>query len=175
MSNFSTGDNESIEKSTQPALCENGCGFFANATCMGLCSKCYRDTQRQAADQKAAEKTAEAAVVAMNGAKCSTSAPAMPVAPAVPLEAPTTAPVVASVAEPSTSQDPSPPAKTPSRCQQCRKKVGLTGFKCRCGQVFCGQHRYAEAHCCTFDYKTLERQKLAENNPLVQASKVQKL
>jgi hypothetical protein len=25
-------------------------------------------------------------------------------------------------------------------------QVGLTGFKCKCGQLFCGSHRYAEAH-----------------------------
>jgi len=35
--------------------------------------------------------------------------------------------------------------------------------------------RYAEAHECTFDYKKMERQRLAKNNPLVQASKVDKL
>ena len=35
--------------------------------------------------------------------------------------------------------------------------------------------RYAEAHECTFNYKKMERQRLAKNNPLVQASKVDKL
>lgn len=180
MSNFA-GDNESMEKATQPALCGNNCGFFANPTLGGLCSKCHRDTQRQEENQKVAEKAAEAAVEAMN-AKCSSSAPTPPApaavdAAAAPLEASTsTAAQAAGVAtEPSPAKEPAAPAKAPSRCQQCRKKVGLTGFKCRCGLVFCGQHRYAEAHCCTFDYKTSERQKLAENNPLVQASKVQKL
>ncbi|KAK0597673.1 hypothetical protein LWI29_027448 [Acer saccharum] len=28
-----------------------------------------------------------------------------------------------------------------SRCKNCNKKVGLTGFKCRCGYLFCGMHR----------------------------------
>jgi predicted nucleic acid binding AN1-type Zn finger protein len=57
----------------------------------------------------------------------------------------------------------------------CRKKVGLTGFTCRCGHLFCGQHRYAEAHACTFDYKSAGRQALAAANPLVQASKVERI
>ena len=35
--------------------------------------------------------------------------------------------------------------------------------------------RYAEAHSCDFDYKTAGRQQLAKNNPLIQASKVEKL
>lgn len=53
-------------------------------------------------------------------------------------------------------------------------QVGLTGFQCKCNPdaVFCSSHRYAEAHCCTFDYKTAQRQQLALNNPLVQASKL---
>jgi hypothetical protein len=46
---------------------------------------------------------------------------------------------------------------------------------CKCGQTFCGSHRYAEAHACTFDYKTTARERLAENNPLVQAAKVNKI
>jgi hypothetical protein len=153
-----------------------------NPTSEGLCSKCFRDGQCQEQNKKAAEKAAEGVVEAMNVAKASTSSPVVPtMEQAVPMEvstssAPATAAAVAAaIAEATPSQDAPPPAKTPSRCQQCRKKVGLTGFKCRCGLVFCGQHRYAEVHCCTFDYKTLERQKLAENNPLVQASKVQKL
>lgn len=38
-------------------------------------------------------------------------------------------------------------------CFVCRKKVGLIGITCRCGELFCGLHRYAEEHNCTFDYK----------------------
>ena len=74
------------------------------------------------------------------------------------------------------SASPVTPSPSPLRCQQCRKKVGLAaGFKCRCGLLFCGQHRYAEAHNCTFDYKTAEREKLSANKPLVQASKVERI
>ena len=61
------------------------------------------------------------------------------------------------------------------RCLACKKKVGLTGFKCKCGHMFCGQHRYAESHNCTHDYKSEGRQKLADSNPVVQAAKVQKI
>ena len=31
--------------------------------------------------------------------------------------------------------------KKKNRCEECRKKVGLTGFPCRCGGLFCGMHR----------------------------------
>jgi len=53
--------------------------------------------------------------------------------------------------------------------------VGLTGFTCKCGSLFCGTHRHAEAHDCTFDFKTVAREKLAADNPLVQADKLQRI
>ena len=49
-----------------------------------------------------------------------------------------------------------------SRCNTCNKKVGLTGFECKCGQVYCGSHRYPEEHSCTFDFKTLQLQGLSK-------------
>ena len=32
--------------------------------------------------------------------------------------------------------------KKKNRCLKCNKKVGLTGFPCRCGGLFCSLHRY---------------------------------
>ncbi|GMP62572.1 hypothetical protein CsSME_00024627 [Camellia sinensis var. sinensis] len=42
----------------------------------------------------------------------------------------------------------------PNRCSACRKRVGLTGFNCRCGNLFCAVHRYSDKHDCPFDYRT---------------------
>jgi predicted nucleic acid binding AN1-type Zn finger protein len=53
--------------------------------------------------------------------------------------------------------------------------VGLTGFKCRCGGTFCGSHRHAEDHECTFDFAAEGKARLAESNPLVQAAKVDRI
>merc|ERR1719237_837900 len=33
-----------------------------------------------------------------------------------------------------------------------KKKLGLTGFTCRCGGLFCSIHRYSDKHQCDFDY-----------------------
>ena len=44
-----------------------------------------------------------------------------------------------------------PPKK---RCLVCNKRVGLTGFHCRCGGLFCALHRADTAHNCTFDFAT---------------------
>lgn len=64
--------------------------------------------------------------------------------------------------------------KHTNRCFSCSKKVGLTGFKCRCGYVFCGPHRLAEAHACDYDYRATGRAHLAKANPLIQADRVQR-
>lgn len=62
-----------------------------------------------------------------------------------------------------------------SRCFCCNKKVGLLGFECRCGYVYCSSHRHATEHRCTFDYKSMDREKLAKANPTVAAARVEKI
>ncbi|MCO5587167.1 hypothetical protein L7F22_041114 [Adiantum nelumboides] len=72
-----------------------------------------------------------------------------------------------------------PQNQTPStgstRCLSCRRRVGLLGFKCRCGGVFCSSHRYSEKHGCTFDYKAAGRDAIAKANPVVKAEKLEKI
>ncbi|GCB66104.1 AN1-type zinc finger protein 5 isoform X2 [Scyliorhinus torazame] len=62
-----------------------------------------------------------------------------------------------------------------NRCFNCRKKVGLTGFDCRCGNLFCGLHRYSDQHNCPYDYKAEAAEKIRKENPIVVAEKIQKL
>ncbi|KAL6505344.1 Zinc finger A20 and AN1 domain-containing stress-associated protein 5 [Orobanche gracilis] len=64
-----------------------------------------------------------------------------------------------------------------TRCSgsSCRKKVGLMGFRCRCGDVFCSEHRYSDRHDCIYDYKAAGREAIAKENPLVRASKLLKV
>ncbi|KAF5479630.1 hypothetical protein F2P56_000437 [Juglans regia] len=59
-----------------------------------------------------------------------------------------------------------------TRCKSCNKKVGLTGFDCLCGNVFCGMHRYPEEHACTVDFKAIGREVLAQKNPICKANKL---
>ncbi|XP_068255924.1 AN1-type zinc finger protein 4 isoform X2 [Nyctibius grandis] len=48
--------------------------------------------------------------------------------------------------------------KITKHCFLCGKKTGLaTSYECRCGNNFCATHRYAEAHTCTYDYKSAGR------------------
>uniref|UniRef100_A0A1W7R950 AN1-type zinc finger protein 6 n=1 Tax=Hadrurus spadix TaxID=141984 RepID=A0A1W7R950_9SCOR len=80
--------------------------------------------------------------------------------------------------DPTASQDEDQlkdPKKKKNRCTMCRKKVGLTGFECRCGGLFCSAHRYSDEHNCTFDYKGMGAQEIRRNNPLVVGKKVHKI
>ncbi|GER45194.1 A20/AN1-like zinc finger family protein [Striga asiatica] len=62
-----------------------------------------------------------------------------------------------------------------SRCSGCRRKVGLAGFRCRCGEVFCASHRYSDRHDCSYDYKSAGREAIARENPVVKAAKLVKI
>ncbi|KAM4676841.1 AN1-type zinc finger protein 6 isoform 2-T4 [Discoglossus pictus] len=65
--------------------------------------------------------------------------------------------------------------KKKNRCFMCRKKTGLTGFECRCGNVFCGTHRYSDVHSCSYDYKADAAEKIRKENPVVVGEKIQKI
>ncbi|XP_008943169.1 PREDICTED: AN1-type zinc finger protein 5-like, partial [Merops nubicus] len=70
---------------------------------------------------------------------------------------------------------PEKPKQKKNRCFTCRKKIGLTGFDCRCGQLFCAIHRYSDMHACPYDYKAEAAEKIRKENPVVIAEKIQKL
>jgi predicted nucleic acid binding AN1-type Zn finger protein len=60
------------------------------------------------------------------------------------------------------------------RCFLCRKKVGLLGFECRCGFVFCSGHRHPQDHACAFDFASMDKARLAKSNPKVIPAKMVK-
>ncbi|KAI3822879.1 hypothetical protein L1987_10478 [Smallanthus sonchifolius] len=62
-----------------------------------------------------------------------------------------------------------------NRCSGCRRKVGLMGFRCRCGEMFCSDHRYSDRHDCSYDYKAAGREAIARENPVVRAAKILKV
>lgn len=67
--------------------------------------------------------------------------------------------------------------KKKNRCvfEGCKRKVGLTGFDCRCGGLYCWEHRYSDKHNCEFDYKELGQDQIRKNNPIVVGEKIQKI
>nr|VZI43549.1 unnamed protein product [Spirometra erinaceieuropaei] len=61
------------------------------------------------------------------------------------------------------------------RCLMCNKRVGLTGFSCRCGGLFCTLHRYSDAHDCSFNYRESGQADIRKANPQVVCSKITKI
>ncbi|KAB2011607.1 hypothetical protein ES319_D09G031600v1 [Gossypium barbadense] len=61
--------------------------------------------------------------------------------------------------------------KAANKCFICRMKVGLTGFKCRCENTFCGEYWYPKKHECSFDFKGVGCDAIAKANPIAKADK----
>lgn len=144
---------ETVHAPEAPILCVNNCGFFGNRMTENMCSKCYRDTVK-------AEIVEKKPIVV---------SPSTPLVEEIKDEASSSVKDGKQVVEEEAQKPPS------NRCLSCRKKVGLTGFKCRCGDTFCSMHRYADAHKCTFDYKQAGREQIAKQNPVVKADKITKI
>ncbi len=62
--------------------------------------------------------------------------------------------------------------KKSNRCCICRKK-NLTNIQCKCGQIVCMTHRYADSHKCTFNHALYEKKILSNNLQKVVASKIE--
>ncbi|KAJ6765809.1 ZINC FINGER A20 AND AN1 DOMAIN-CONTAINING STRESS-ASSOCIATED PROTEIN 3 [Salix purpurea] len=160
---------EEQHRCQEQRLCVNNCGFYGCPATENLCSKCYRDLhQSQTLNHQLLNPQSSAAIV-------SSSSPAVDV---LNLNTNQKAPVVVvgdDKKEEVKAGEPAAEKQQPNRCLECRRRVGLTGFKCRCGMVFCGKHRYPEQHGCKFDFKSLGKQQIAKANPVVKGEKLQKI
>jgi len=154
---------------------------------MNMCSKCFGEHQRSNPESRAAAAAVEAATAgssaataaATAGAVTGSAVPASIASVAVPVPVPTSGTPTATVEVEDISninkKKERKVQKNTSRCWACRKKIGLTGFQCRCDYFFCSSCRYPDDHKCDFDYQASAREQLEKNNPVVVASKLDKI
>lgn len=143
-------------------LCANNCGFPGNPATQNLCQSCFSASMSSPSPSSPTASSSASAPAAVSQPR-----PAL-VDAAVELASRAAAvdqsmEVVAAPAAARTSVN---------RCSSCRKRVGLTGFRCRCGELFCGAHRYSDRHGCSYDYKGAGRDAIARENPVVRAAKI---
>lgn len=188
-----------MERNSTPSICKMGCGFFGNHSLGGMCSKCHKESvlsktlsneqlgtetsssqtastsqintnqgkqAKKTSLHKEATKPADSETVTKSDVKTTSEGSGTSVTAATSSTA---------AAGDSASGSTPPPPKKRNRCFSCRKRVGLTGMECRCGEIFCGLHRYSDKHNCPFDYKTDGRKRLAEENPIIVGEKVRKI
>lgn len=65
-----------------------------------------------------------------------------------------------------------PEKKVIRRCVECRNKLMLTDFPCKCGLTHCSKHRLPELHKCTFDFRKNGQEFLSTNLVKVVGTKI---
>jgi len=183
-----------------PSLCKNGCGFFSGIDSKGFCSVCYKKYLKKEAAENSeageaddtttavlAQLSLEETPAKVNPEEVEASLAEVAVAPAVaevkaeaivedqPSSSSTDGAAAAPVTAEKEDEEPKETKKKKNRCFSCKKKLGLTGFSCRCGRLFCAVHRYSDKHECNFDYKAMGEKEISEANPLIVAAKVAKI
>ncbi|XP_035483989.1 AN1-type zinc finger protein 6 isoform X3 [Scophthalmus maximus] len=191
---------QETNQSQAPLLCSTDCGFYSSPRNNGMCSVCYKYfLQRQNSSVCISPPGPSSVDSSVGGSALTQSSVSIAITSlaARSCSGPTTASVTSTEGSTSGAKssltadyvqtsgseesvnaaletEEKPKAKK-SRCFTCRKKLGLTGFQCRCGNAFCSMHRYSDTHNCTFDYRANAAEKLREENPIVVAEKIQKI
>lgn len=62
------------------------------------------------------------------------------------------------------------PQTNKERCWKCNRKIGFSGYECRCGYIYCSLHRYAHEHDCRVDHTRRYKEQLSRNNQKVAPS-----
>ncbi|XP_044490414.1 zinc finger A20 and AN1 domain-containing stress-associated protein 5-like [Mangifera indica] len=151
-------------------LCINNCGFTGNPATNNMCQKCFNATTATASTATSTTVTTAASSSSGGGSILKFSSDKMR-SRLIDRSSDATG-TTSQSAETDLQKSDVFEKRVVNRCSGCRRKVGLTGFRCRCGELFCGEHRYSDRHDCSYDYKSAGRDAIARENPVVKAAKI---
>ena len=150
-------------------LCVNNCGVIGNPATNNMCQKCFNATTTTTATTSSASASTTNLKAPIS---TTTSRSSYRSANNNSPSAENTRKTTANSSRSTDDEEPAPAKRVVNRCSGCQRKVGLTGFRCRCGELFCAEHRYTDRHDCSYDYKTAGREAIARENPVVKAAKI---
>ncbi|PHT30626.1 Zinc finger A20 and AN1 domain-containing stress-associated protein 8 [Capsicum baccatum] len=138
-----------------PILFINDCDFFSSTATMNMCSKCQKDMILLKYEH------AKLAAASRKDVVCkSSSSDESELALAGTVVA--SADLASQILQVNSKEGL-------KNCTTCHKRMGLTGFCCKCGDFFCAVHHYSDKHNCPFDYRNAGQNAIAKANPIIVA------
>jgi hypothetical protein len=132
-----------------PVLCTNNCGFYGDATTMGMCSKCYKDFVLKQSKDSSTKIVVDKVEYLFTQGNCV-------------MEEIDGAPMIL-------------PSKSSMEVYQSPIEQFDALGSSSGANTFCSLHRYSDKHNCSFDYKTAGRDAISKANPVVKAEKFDKI
>ncbi|PHT67531.1 hypothetical protein T459_27018 [Capsicum annuum] len=144
-----------------PVLCINDYDFLGSAATMNMCSKCQKDMILL---KKEHAKLAAASSKDVLRRSSSSDESELALAGA----AVASADLASQISQVKSKEGL-------KKCTTCCIRVGLIGFSCKCGDIFCAVHHNSDKHNCPFDYRNAGQNAIAKANPIIVAEKLNKI